>query len=147
MSWVSLVAQLLKNLPAMWKTLSSIAGLGRYPGEGKGYLLQYSGLGNSMDCIVHGVAKSWTQLSDFHFTSLHSMSLLVTDLFRILVSSLVSSDDLYHAKNCPFYLSCLIFIVELFKLFPHCPLISEGLIVMFMFLSLILVICVLFLPG
>ena len=36
-------------------------------GEGKGYLLQYSGLGNSMDCIVHGVARSWTRLSDFHF--------------------------------------------------------------------------------
>ena len=39
------------------------------PGEGKGYPLQYSGPENSMDCIVHGVAKSWTQLSDFHFTS------------------------------------------------------------------------------
>ena len=32
-------------------------GLGRSPGEGKGYTLQYSGLENSMDCIVHGVAK------------------------------------------------------------------------------------------
>ena len=41
--------------------------LGRSPGEGKGYPLQYSGLENSMDCIVHGVAKSRTQLSDFHF--------------------------------------------------------------------------------
>ena len=36
----------------------SIPGLGRFPGEGKGYPLQYSGLENSMDCIVHGVAKS-----------------------------------------------------------------------------------------
>ena len=42
-------------------------GFGRSPGEGKGYPLQYSGLENSMDCIVHGVAKSQTQLSDFHF--------------------------------------------------------------------------------
>ena len=42
-------------------------GLGRSPGEGKGYPLQYSGLENSMDCIVYGVTKSWTQLSDFHF--------------------------------------------------------------------------------
>ena len=33
------------------------------PGEGKGYLLQYSGLENSMDCVVHGVAKSRTRLS------------------------------------------------------------------------------------
>ena len=47
--------------------LGSIPGLGRSPGEGKGYPLQYSGLENSMDCIVHGVAKSQTQLSDFHF--------------------------------------------------------------------------------
>ena len=39
--------------------------LGRSPGEGKGCPLQYSGLENSMDCVVHGVAKSWTRLSDF----------------------------------------------------------------------------------
>ena len=42
-------------------------GLGRCPGEGKGYPLQYSDLENSMDYIVHRVAKSQTQLSDFHF--------------------------------------------------------------------------------
>ena len=47
--------------------LGSIPGLGRSPGEGKGYPLQYSGLENSMDCIVHGVAKSQTQLSNIHF--------------------------------------------------------------------------------
>ena len=47
--------------------LCSIPGLGRSSGEGKGYPFQYSGLENSMDCIDHGVAKSWTQLSDFHF--------------------------------------------------------------------------------
>ena len=51
------------------EALGSIPGLGRSPGEGKGYPLQYSGLENSMDCIVHGVAKSWTRLSDFHFQS------------------------------------------------------------------------------
>ena len=48
--------------------LGSIPGLGRSPGEGKGYPLQYSGLENSMDCMVHGIAKSWTQLSYYHFT-------------------------------------------------------------------------------
>ena len=37
--------------------LGSIPGLGRSPGEGKGYPLQYSGLENSMDCIVHGGGK------------------------------------------------------------------------------------------
>ena len=40
--------------------LGSVPGLGKSPGEGKGYPLQYSGLENSMDYIVHGVAKSWT---------------------------------------------------------------------------------------
>ena len=45
----------------------SIPGLGRSPGEGKGYPLQYSGLENSMDYIVHGVAKRQTWLSDFHW--------------------------------------------------------------------------------
>ena len=47
--------------------LGSIPGLGRSPEEGKGYPLQYSGLEDSMDCIVHGVAKSQTLLSNFHF--------------------------------------------------------------------------------
>ena len=47
--------------------LGLIPGLGRSPGEGKGFPLQYSGLENSMDCIVHGVAKSRTRLSDSHF--------------------------------------------------------------------------------
>ena len=49
--------------------LGSIPGLGRSPGEGKGYPLQYSGLENSMDFVVHGVEKSWTRLNDFHFHS------------------------------------------------------------------------------
>ena len=47
--------------------LGSIPGLERSPGEGKGYPLQYSGLENSMDWRVHGVAESQTPLSDFHF--------------------------------------------------------------------------------
>ena len=45
--------------------LCSIPGSGRSPGEGKGYTLQYSGLENSVDCIVYGIAKGWTQVSDF----------------------------------------------------------------------------------
>ena len=47
--------------------LGSVPGLGRSPGEGKGYPLQYSGLENSIDCIARGVTKSRTQLSDLHF--------------------------------------------------------------------------------
>ena len=52
--------------------LDSISGLGKSPGEGKGYPLQYSGLENSMDSIVHGVTKSWTQVSNFHHILLHT---------------------------------------------------------------------------
>ena len=47
------------------RDLGSSPGLGRSPGEGKRYPLQYSGLENSMECIVLGVAKSQTRLSDF----------------------------------------------------------------------------------
>ena len=47
--------------------LGLIPGLGRSPGEGKGYPRQYSGLENSTHCTVHGVAMSRTRLSDLHF--------------------------------------------------------------------------------
>ena len=52
--------------------LDSILGLGGSPGEGKGYPLQYPGLENSNDCIDHGVAKSWTPLSNFQFTYIYT---------------------------------------------------------------------------
>ena len=58
--------------------LGLIPGLKRSPGQGKGYSFQYSGLENSMDYIVHGVAKSWTWLSNLHFTSLPSLWQFVT---------------------------------------------------------------------
>ena len=48
--------------------LGLIPRLGRFAGQGKGYPLQYSGLENSMDCIIHGIAKSQTLLIDFHFS-------------------------------------------------------------------------------
>ena len=51
--WASLVAQLVKNLPVVQETWIP---------------LQFSGLENSIDCIVHGVTKSRTRLSNFHFT-------------------------------------------------------------------------------
>ena len=44
--------------------LGSIPGLGRSPGEGNGYPPQYSGLENSIDCIVHGVTKSRTHMTE-----------------------------------------------------------------------------------
>ena len=43
--------------------------VGKSPEEGKSYPLQYSGLENCMGCMVHGVAKSQTRLSDFHLHS------------------------------------------------------------------------------
>ena len=60
-----------KESASNMEDLGSIPGLGRSSGEGNGYPLQYSGLENSMDCIVHGVAKSQTLLSN----SLSRMSL------------------------------------------------------------------------
>ena len=61
----------------------SIPGLGRSPGEGKGYPLQYSGLENSMDYIVHRVAKSQTWLSHFHF---HELTKMMKSLAALLHS-------------------------------------------------------------
>ena len=58
--------------------LGLIPGLGKSCREGKGYPLQYSGLENSMDCIVHRVAKSRMRLSDFHF---HIWTHLITAVY------------------------------------------------------------------
>ena len=66
------VAQTVKNLPTEAGDVASIPGSGRCPEEGNGNLLQNSCLGNPMErgawrATVHGVAKSRTQLSDYHF--------------------------------------------------------------------------------
>ena len=66
-SRASLVTQMVKNMPAMQETWLQSLGWEDPLGEGKGYPLQYSGLENSMDYIVHGITKSWTRLSNFHF--------------------------------------------------------------------------------
>ena len=67
----------IQILTGFWCSLGSIPGLGRSPGEGNSYPLQYSGLENSMDFVVHRVTKSdfvtlWTQWDSvtFTFTSL-----------------------------------------------------------------------------
>ena len=79
--------------------LYSISGLGGCPGEGKGCPLQYSGLENPMHCVVHGVTKSRTLLSDFHlllqltvpftgiFSSEDQSQLSVTTVFWEVASS------------------------------------------------------------
>ena len=67
--------------------LGSTPGLGRSPGEGNSYPLQYSGLENSMDCIGHRVAKSQTRLSNFHLLkeALQEKTSSRTDNFSILL--------------------------------------------------------------
>ena len=59
----SLCSSVGKESACIEGDLGSIPGLGRYPGEGKGYPLQYSGLENSMDSTVHGVAKNQGQIN------------------------------------------------------------------------------------
>ena len=65
-SWASLVAG--KESACHAGDLGLIPGLGRSFRKGNGYSLQYSGLQNSMNCTVYGVAKSQTWLYDFHFS-------------------------------------------------------------------------------
>ena len=81
--------------------LGSIPGLGRSLGERKGYPLQYSGLENSTDCIVHGVAKSRTRLSNFHF---HFSLTLITIHLSLFLSRVIT-------KSCK----------TLFNIFPTFP--------------------------
>ena len=100
---ISIVAQLVKNPPAMWVDLGSIPGLGRFPEEGKGYPLQYSGLKNSMGCIVHRVLKSWTCLNDFPL-SLH---------FHFCISILKKHQWLQISKSVDFSQVFFLFFVTL----------------------------------
>ena len=67
-SWASLVAQLLKNLPAMPENWIQFLGWEDPLERGKGYTLQCSGLENSMDCIIHGVTElDTTERLSLHF--------------------------------------------------------------------------------
>ena len=76
-SWTSLVAQLLKSPPAMWPTWVQSLGWEDPLEKGKAIVFWPN---NSMDCIFHGVTKSWTQLSDFHFHILSATPHLVPNL-------------------------------------------------------------------
>ena len=60
------------------------------PGEGKGYPLQYSGLENSMHCIVRGIEKSLTRLSNFHF---HVWTIKKVEHLRIDAFELCVGED------------------------------------------------------
>ena len=65
-SWASLVAQLVKNLPAMQETCIRFLGE-KVPLRRERLPTPVFWPGNSVDCIVHGVPKNWTGLSDLHF--------------------------------------------------------------------------------
>ena len=75
--------------------LGSISALGRSPGEGNGYLLQYSGLENTTEAIVHGVTKSQTRLSyfHFHFHRIPKWERKMDDAMRELASELATTMD------------------------------------------------------
>ena len=70
-SWASLEAQLVRNPPAMWETWVD-PWVGKITWRRERLPFRYSGLENSMDCILHGVAKSRAQLSDFHLNIVDS---------------------------------------------------------------------------
>ena len=92
-----------KESPCNSGDLSLIPGLGRSPREGKGYPIQYSGLKNSTKCIVRGVTKSWTLLSDFHFHYCSSKSLLFSSMVSFSCLSFVSlSIRIYISLGCSF---------------------------------------------
>ena len=84
--------------------LGLIPGLGGPPGEGKDYPLQYSGLENSMGCTVHGVAKSWTRLREFH-----SLICIHTCITNIIHNYVVYINVYIH------YLAILLVIAILFN--------------------------------
>ena len=69
--------------------LGLISVLGRFPGEGKGCPLQHSGLENSSDCIVHGVSRSRTRLSDLHFHSVSFISFSFMSALIFMISFLL----------------------------------------------------------
>ena len=104
------MAQLIKKSTCNVGDLVLIPGLGRSPGEGNSYLFQYSGLKNSMNCMVHGVAKSWTRLSGFHFhyvpqtmlgTRERATKELELVLALLLVSQVIHQDIRYRVRGSP----------------------------------------------
>ena len=98
--------------------LGSIPGLGRSPGEGNGDPLQYSGLENSLDCIVHGVAESQTQLSNFTLCIdvissflMSGTSSLTFSLFLIWFISFY-----WYSQTTEFWVGCPAFSIVLLSL-------------------------------
>ena len=83
--------------------LGSIPGLGRSPGEGKGYPLQYSGLENSMDCIVHGVERVGHDWATFRYSRRWGPAQVRSQLFSH--HHLLPSFLYFYFKNCGIFYS------------------------------------------
>ena len=91
--------------------LGLIPGLGRSPGEGKGYPLQYSGLENSMDCIVHEVAKSQIRLSDWVHTCTDVQKSCINTAINPYIHTVYQIHQFHHIfKNH----TCFVLSVSLF---------------------------------
>ena len=102
----------------MQKDPSSIPGLGRPPGEGKGYPLQYSGLENSMDCIVHGAEKSRTWLSDFDFESIDPFFCHLQTVVNFICQLFIFVPEFLFLKTVHFFIFSHIY-GNCFKLFVN----------------------------
>ena len=109
------------------RDLGSVPELGRSPGEGNGYPLQYSGLENSMDCVAHEVTKSWTQLSlsllyvkhlfplvTFKFFSL---SLIFSNLTKMCLGEIFFVFVLFGVYWASWICNCISFTLREFWLF------------------------------
>ena len=113
-SRASLVAQLVKNSPAMWEAWVRSLGWGDLLQKGNATLFSF--LENSMYCIVHGVTKSQTQLNDFHFQEPSMSSQVVLEVKNpsaiaghIRDSGLICGSGRSPGKGCgnPLQYSCL----------------------------------------
>ena len=112
-----------------------ILGSGRSLREGKGYPLQYSGLQDSMDCIVGGVAKGWTQLNDFH-DLVHFFSL--KNLFFFLTHSVSTYSLVGIVINLLHSVACFIpMFMNMFALFADTVRIYSDAIVTFIVIFLV----------
>ena len=95
-SWASLVTQLVKNLPAMWETW--VWSLGWEDPLEKGKATHSSILAWRIPRTVHGVTKSWTQLSDFHF---HFTAVKPMCLDTLSISYNANKGDWHEFVQCP----------------------------------------------
>ena len=121
--WVSLIAQLVKNPPAIQETLVRFLGQEDLSaGEGIGYPLQYSDLENSMDCIVYGVTKSDTaeRLSLALFQSSRSFTISLHLLKLIPIESVMPSNHPVLCHPCLLLPSIFTLFLILDKLLNLC---------------------------